>query len=83
MLHAPHSTKSSNRKTAITLSVIFRLRANECNNSQQCSDLQCIVGRIQTINLCKPCVMSMRGPNNVERAVLVTPCYACYPCYPL
>ena len=34
-----------------------------------CSDLQCIVGRIQPISLCKPCVMSVRGPNNVGRAV--------------
>ena len=34
MLHAFHSTKSSNRKNAITVSVIFRLRANGRNNSQ-------------------------------------------------
>ena len=40
-----------------------------CNNSQQCWDLQCIVGRIQPIRLCKPCVMSVRGPNSVGRAV--------------
>ena len=40
-----------------------------CNNSQHCWDLQCIVGRIQPISLCKPCVMSVRGPNNVGRAV--------------
>ena len=45
-------------------------RANGCNNFQQCWDLQCIVGRIQPIiSLCKPCVMSVRGPNNVGRAV--------------
>ena len=43
--------------------------ANGCNNSQQCWDLRCIVGRIQPISLCKPCVMSVRGPNNVGRAV--------------
>ena len=43
--------------------------ANGCNNSEQCWDLQCIVGRIQPISLCKPCVMSVRGPNNVGRAV--------------
>ena len=43
--------------------------ANECNNSQQCWDLQCMVGRIQRISLCKPCVMSVRCPNNVGRAV--------------
>ena len=40
-----------------------------CNNSQQCWDLQWIVGRTQPVSLCKPCVMSMRGPNNVGRAV--------------
>ena len=36
-------------------------------------DLQCIVGRIQPINLCKPCVMSVRGPNNVVRTVQMDP----------
>ena len=44
-------------------------RAIGCNNSQQCWDLQCIVGRIRPISLYKPCVMSVRGPNNVGRAV--------------
>ena len=43
--------------------------ANGCNKSQQCWDLQCIVGRIQPLSLCKPCVMSMGGPNDVGRAV--------------
>ena len=38
MLHALHSTKSSNSKNAITLSVIFTLRANGRNNSQHCCD---------------------------------------------
>ena len=47
--------------------------ANGSNNSQQCWDLQCIVGRIQPISLCKPCVMSVRGPNNVGRAVQTDP----------
>ena len=47
--------------------------ANGCNNSQQCWDLQCIVGRIQPTSLCKPCVMSVRGPNNVGRAVQTDP----------
>ena len=47
--------------------------ANGYNNSQQCWDLQCIVGRIQPLSLCKPCVMSVRGPNNVERAVQTNP----------
>ena len=32
---------------------------------QQVWDLQCIVGRIQHISLCNPCVMSVRGPNIV------------------
>ena len=36
--------------------------ANRCNSSQQVWDLQCIVGRIQPIGLCNPCVMSVRGP---------------------
>ena len=43
--------------------------ANGCNNSQQCWDLKCIVGRTQPISLCKPCVLSVLGPNNVGRAV--------------
>ena len=47
--------------------------ANGCNNSQQCWDLQCIVGRILPISLCKPCVMSVRGPKNVVRAVQTDP----------
>ena len=45
--------------------------ANGCNNSKQCWDLQCIVGRIQPISLCKPCVMSVRGPNNVALRLAV------------
>ena len=47
--------------------------ANGCNNSQQCWDLRCIVGRIQPISLCKSCVMSVSGPNNVKRAVQTDP----------
>ena len=47
--------------------------ANGCNNSQQCWDLQWIVGRIQPISHCKPCVMSVRGPNNVGRVVQTDP----------
>ena len=43
------------------------------NNSQQVRDLQCIVGRIQRIGLCDPCVMSVRGPNNVGRTVQTDP----------
>ena len=34
----------------------------DATQSQQCRDLQCIVGRIQPISLCKPCVMRVRGP---------------------
>ena len=52
--------------------------ANGCNNSQQCWDLQCIVGRIQPISLCKPCVISVRGPNNVGRAVQTNPTLLSY-----
>ena len=47
--------------------------AKGCNNSQQVWDLKCIVGRIQLISLCNPCVMSVRGPNNVGRAVQTDP----------
>ena len=44
--------------------------ANGCNNSQQCWDLQCIVERIQPVRLSeRSCVMRVRGPNNVRRAV--------------
>ena len=45
----------------------------DATQSHQCWDLQCIVGRIQPISLCKPCVMSVRGPNNVGRAVQTDP----------
>ena len=61
------------------ISFSLRLRAcwqwcsNGCNNSQQCWDLQCFVERIQPISLCKPCVMSVCGPNNVGRAVQTGP----------
>ena len=51
----------------------LRLHANGCNNSQQCWDLQRIMGRIQPISLCKLCVMSVRGLNNVGRAVQTDP----------
>ena len=47
--------------------------ANGCNNSKQCWDPQCIVGRIKPISVCKPCVMSVRGPNNAGRAVQTDP----------
>ena len=47
--------------------------ANGCDNSQQVMDLQCIVGRIQPIGLCNPCVISVRGPYNVGRTVKTDP----------
>ena len=47
---------------------------NGCNNSQQCWDLQCIVvGRIQPTRLWRPCVMRVRGPNNVGIAMQTDP----------
>ena len=49
------------------------------NNSQLCWDIQCIVGRAQPVCLCKPCVMSVRGPNNVGRAVQTDPTFLRYP----
>ena len=45
---------------------VLKQHANKCNNSQQCWDLQFIVGRIQPISLCKPCVMQVRGPTMLE-----------------
>ena len=48
--------------------VCWKRSANGCNNSQQCWDLQCIVRKIQPIRLWRPCVLSVRGPNNVGRA---------------
>jgi len=51
----------------------LRLRANRSNNSQISLDLQCIVGRIQPISLCKLWVMSVRGSNKVGRAVQTNP----------
>ena len=35
--------------------------------------VQCIVRRMQPTRLCRPCVMRMRGPNNVGRAVQTDP----------
>ena len=39
--------------------------------------LQCIVGRIQTMRLCKPFVMRMRGSNIVGRAVKTNTTVCC------
>ena len=52
---------------------VLAMVCNGCNNFQQCWDLQCIVGRIQPIILCDPCIMSVRGPNNVGRVVQTDP----------
>ena len=66
---------------ATMLGVILRVLAvvcNGCNNSQQVWDLQCIVGRIQPTSLCNPCVMSVRGANNVGGSVQTDPTLLCY-----
>ena len=47
----------------------WRCCANWCNNSQQCWDLQCIVGRIHPIRRWRPCLMRVRGPNIVALRV--------------
>ena len=47
----------------------WKLRAKGRNVSQHCWDLERIVERIQSIRLCKPCIMCVRGPNDVGRAV--------------
>ena len=60
------------------LRACWQWSANGCNGSQQCWDLQCIVGRIQPTSLCKPCVMSVRGPKNVGRAVQTDPTWLRY-----
>ena len=65
--------KLISRTLYLRLRACWQWCANGCNNSQQRWDLQCIVGRIQPISLCKPCVMSVRGPNNVGRAVQTDP----------
>ena len=57
----------------VSFNITLKLRTNGCNNSQHCWGLQCIVGRIKPIRLGRPCVMSVRGPNNVGRAVQTNP----------
>ena len=57
----------------VELRTCWQWCANRCNNSQQCWDLRFIVGRTQPITRCKPCVMSVRDPNNVGRAVQTDP----------
>ena len=46
-----------------------------CNNSQQSWHLQWIVGSIQPIRLWRPCVMRVRGRENVGRAVQTDPTF--------
>ena len=58
------------------LGVVGCVVAVVCKRMQQLPtswDLQCIVGRIQPIILCNPCLMSVRGPNNVGRTVQTDP----------
>ena len=47
-------------------------------HSQKCWHMQCIVGWIQPIRLCKPRVMHVRGPNNVGRSVQTDLTFLCY-----
>ena len=56
-------------KTACVLAVV-------CKRMQQFPTMlrpEVHRGRIQPISLCKPCVMSVRGPTNVGRAVQTDP----------
>ena len=73
MYHVVHlrlrANGRNNAQHCWLLRAFWQWCANGCNNSQQCWDLQCIMGKIQPISLCKPCVMRVRGPNNVGRAV--------------
>ena len=46
-------------------SSLLKISAKGCNNSQQCCDLQCIMGRIQPT---RPWVTWVPSPNNVERS---------------
>ena len=58
---------------ATMLGVIACVLAVVCKRMQHLPNLQCIVGRIQPISLCKLCEMSVRGPNNVGRIVQTDP----------
>ena len=71
-------TDTTTPNIVATTTACWQWCSNGCNNSQECWDLQCIVGRIQPISLCKPCVMSVRGPNNVGRAVQTDPTLSRY-----
>ena len=47
--------------------------ANRCNNSMQCWDLQCIVGRVWPIRPWRQCVTRVRDFNNVGKAAQTDP----------
>ena len=68
-----HTMKQTCSLFVYHVQLCLELHANGRNNSQQCYDLQCIVGRLQPIRLWRPCVMRVRGPNNVGRAVQTDP----------
>ena len=52
----------------IMLGVVASLLAVACKRMQQLT-----VGRIQPLRFWRPCVMRLRGPNNVRRAVQTDP----------
>ena len=62
---------------ATMLGVFACVLAVVCKQMQQLPtsswDPQCIVRKKQPISLCKSCVLRVRGPNNVERAVQTDP----------
>ena len=60
------------RAKPTVLGVVASVLAVVCERMQQLPtmlDLQCIVGRIPPIRLCKPCVMHLCGPSNVGRVL--------------
>ena len=65
--------KRAQQLPALLLRACCQWSANGCNNSQQVWDPQCTVERIQPISLCNPCVMSVRGTQNVGKAVQTDP----------
>ena len=63
-------------QTEAEISNIVAVLEVVCKRVQQLPtiwDLQCIVGRIQPIKLWRPCVLRLRGPSNVGRAVQTDP----------
>ena len=59
------------------LGVVACVLAVVCKQMQQLPksswDPQCIVRKKKPISLCKSCVLRVRGPNNVEKAVQTDP----------